>query len=199
MKRNNNQLSRWKPYQIPCVSFSNLRYPHTNTHTHTKDILDILFASKRLMRSQENLLVNINLSSASQTPMICLNISLSFFFAFSIIARNKRLLSDYISWENHFDHVDIKFTRCCCSPLWYPLACVCVVVGMNDYAISWVRANRRTEREREQQTWHDKALQRRCCCCWCLDSFSSLWFLCNSFYYAFKSLNIATISSWLFE
>lgn len=83
-----------------------------------------------LMRSQENLLVNINLFSPSQNPNDLLkyraqafSVPISFF---QLPRKNGkgRLLSDYTSWENHCDHVDIA--RCWFR--WYPLSRVFVLL-----------------------------------------------------------------------
>lgn len=129
VKRNNN-----KSYQLACIG--------SQESTRTQKALT--------MRSQEIQLVNINLFFflLHKIPIICLNIAFvlsraRLFFQLRLRRVKKRLLSDYISWENHFDHVD---SATVVVLLRYPPVYECT--KLNDYAI-WVRVNR-GERKKER-------------------------------------------------
>lgn len=124
-------------------------------------------ASQLLMRSQEDLVVNINLFSPlpslypirlHEIPMNLL-IYPSPVLLFSITAENKeRLLSDYIFMRKSFR--SRRYRRCLFASPELVISAfggVGVCVGMNDYAISWVRAG---EREREAEL---DMIKRACC------------------------------------
>lgn len=152
VQRNNNQF-RWKPYQLACIG-RRLSSTHDSKWKISHSSASLTPAPRRteaarfysprssLMRSQENLLVNINLFSPSQNPNDLLKYRAQPFSFFQLPRKNQkgRLLCDYTSWENHCDHVDIA--GAVLVSLISAFACVCVArcsLWERMITIAWLR------------------------------------------------------------